>query len=169
MTDSLSPVSTVLEGDVRDWLARHNLVIWLDADNHYCDFVDQLIQLRQKDQLKYDVYTFRRSHLQLMLELEDGTGGVDKTRALIHLPGFNEESVKATPLCELYRAGKRYRKALSTLISDAAAGNVRPDQIEEFLGRDSVTLSAADVWLHDLLTTGSEGIANSSRHAFTSS
>ena len=32
MTDSLGPVSAALEGDVREWLSRHNLVIWLDAD-----------------------------------------------------------------------------------------------------------------------------------------
>ncbi|MFV1967692.1 MAG: BREX-6 system phosphatase PglZ, partial [Pirellulaceae bacterium] len=160
----LGPVSTVLEGDVREWLSRHNLVIWLDADNHYCDFVEQLIKLRQNEELKYDVYTFRGSHLELMLGLEDVTGGVDKTRALIHLPGFNEETVKATPLFELYRAGRRYRKALSTLVADAAAGNVRPDQIEEFLGRDNLTLSAADVWLHDLRTKGSEGLASQLRN-----
>ena len=98
MSVTLGPVSIVLEADIRDWLARNNLVIWLDADNHYCDFVEQLIQLRQSEQLKYDVYTFRGSHLELMLELEDVTGGVEKTRALIHLPGFNEETVKATPL-----------------------------------------------------------------------
>ncbi|MEQ9406484.1 MAG: BREX-6 system phosphatase PglZ [Fuerstiella sp.] len=160
---AFGPVSVALEADVREWLSRHNLVIWLDADNHYCDFVEQLIQLRQNNQLKYDVYAFRGSHLELMLELENVTGGVDKTRALIHLPGFNEETVKGTPLFELYRAGKRYRKALNTLVSDAAAGNVPPDRINEFLQRNSLNLASADNWLRDLMTSGTEGLASKLR------
>lgn len=163
MTDSLGPVSVALEADVREWLSRHNLVIWLDADNHYCDFVEQLIQLRQNGPLKYDVYTFRGSHLELMLELENVTGGVDKTRALIHLPSFNEETVKGTPLFELYRAGKRYRKALNTLVGDAAAGNVPPDKIDEYLQRSNLTLGGADNWLRDLMTSGTEGLASKLR------
>ncbi len=164
MSVTLGPVSTVLEADIRDWLARHNLVIWPDADDHYSDFVRQLIQLRAAKELKYDVYTFHGSYLELMFELEDVAGGVDKTRALIHLPGFNHETIKSTPLFELYRAGKRYQKALSTLVADAAANNVRPDQIDDFLGRNNLTLAAADVWLHDLLTEGSEGLASQLRN-----
>lgn len=109
--------------------------------------MEQLIELRKTEQLKYDVYTFRGSHLELMLELENVTGGIDTTRAVIHLPGFNEETVKSTPLFELYRAGKRYRKALDTLVREAAGGKVRPDQIEEFLQRGNLNLSAADLWL----------------------
>jgi len=164
MTDTLGPVSRVLEVDIRDWLARHNLVIWPDPDDHYSDFVQQLIQLRAAEELKYDVYAFRGSYLELMLEIEDVAGGVDKTRALIHLPAFSHESIKSTPLFELYRAGKRYQKALSTLVADAAAGNVRPEQIDDFLGRNNLSLSAADVWLHDLLTEGSEGLASQLRN-----
>jgi hypothetical protein len=59
MSDSLGPVSAVLEADLRDWVARHSLIIWLDADSHYSDFVAQLIELRQHEGLKYDVFTFR--------------------------------------------------------------------------------------------------------------
>jgi len=164
VTGSPGPVSTILEADVREWLSKHSLVIWLDADNLYSDFVEQLIELRKTEQIKYDVYTFRGSHLELMLELENVTGGIDTTRAVIHLPGFNEETVKSTPLFELYRAGKRYRKALDTLVRDAAGGKVRPDQIEEFLKRGNLTLPSADLWLGDLLATGSEGLASQLRH-----
>ncbi len=164
MTEALGPVSATLEAEVRQGLHRHNLVVWLDADAHYTDFVERLIGLREQGELKYDVFTFRGSHLELMFQLEEVTGGIDKTRALIHLPGFNEETVKATPLLEVYRAGHRYRKGLGTLISDAASGNVRPDQIQEFLSRDSLSLASADVWLHDLLTKGSEGLASQLRN-----
>lgn len=187
MSDSLGPVSAVLEADLRDWVARHSLIIWLDADSHYSDFVARLIELRQHEELKYDVFTFRGSHLELLLELEHVTGGIDTTRAVIHLPGFNEDLVKSTPLFELYRAGRRYRKALDTLIRDAAAGRVRPDKIDEFLrslggdgeessfaprksrvfrgakGDNLLSLADADLWLNDLLTTGAVGLASQLR------
>lgn len=164
MNDLLGPVSRLLEAEVRDWVAKHNLVLWLDLDSHYVDLVDQLRSLRKQGELKYDVYTFGGSFLELMLELEEVMGGVDATRAVIHLPGFNEELVKATPLLELYKAGARYRKALETLVRDAAAGKVRPDQIDEFLQRGNLSLAGADVWLHDLQTTGSEGLASQLRN-----
>ena len=163
MNDLSGPVSRVLEGELRDWVARHALVIWLDGDAHYVDFVDELQRLRRQGELPYDVYTFRGSFLELMLELEEVMGGLDATRAVLHLPGFNEESVKSTPLLELYRAGTRYRKALDTLIRDAAAGKVRPDQIDDYLQRGNPSLADADFWLHDLLETGSEGLASQLR------
>ena len=164
MSDLLGPVSLLLEAEVRDWVAKHSLLLWLDTDSHYVDLVNQLRSLREQGELKYDVYTFSGSFLELMLELEDVMSGVDATRAVIHLPGFNEELIKATPLLELYKAGTRYRKALETLVRDAAAGKVRPDQIDEFVQRGSVSLAAADVWLHDLQTTGSEGLASHLRN-----
>lgn len=158
------PVSRLLEAEVREQVAKHNLVLWLDLDSHYVDVVNQFRSLRRQGELKYDVYTFNGSFLELLLELEDVMAGVDATRAVIHLPGFNEELVKATPLLELYRAGARYRKALETLVRDAAAGKVRPDQIDEFLRRGNLSLSGADVWLHDLQTTGAEGLASQLRN-----
>lgn len=160
----LGPVSRVLEADVRDWVTKHNLVLWLDIDGHYVDVVTQLRSLRAAGQLPYSVYTFNGSFLELMLELEEVMSGIDATRAVIHLPGFNEELVKATPLLELYKAGARYRRSLETLTRDSAAGRVRPDQINEFVQRDNLTLAAADQWLNDLETTGSEGIASQLRN-----
>lgn len=164
LSDSLGPVCRLLEAELRDQVAKHNVVLWLDLDSHYVDVVNQLRSLRKQGELKYDVCTFGGSFLELMLELEEVMGGVDATRAVIHLPGFNEELVKATPLPELYKAGARNRKALETLVRDAAAGKVRPDQIDEFLQRGNLSLAGADVWLHDLQTTGSEGLASQLRN-----
>ncbi|MFO1003752.1 MAG: hypothetical protein U0936_25760 [Planctomycetaceae bacterium] len=87
VTASLGPVSKVLEADLRDWVAKHSLVIWLDADELYGSFVETLIELRHAEQLKYDVFAFRGSHLELMA-LENVTAGFDTTRAVIHLPGL---------------------------------------------------------------------------------
>ena len=36
------PVSSALEAELRERVARHGLVIWLDVDNHYCDFVEAI-------------------------------------------------------------------------------------------------------------------------------
>ncbi|ADG68897.1 PglZ domain protein [Planctopirus limnophila DSM 3776] len=164
MSDLFGPVSRLLEAEVRDWVTKHNLVFWLDTGSHYVDLVNQLRALRKQGELKYDIYTFNGSFLEMLFELEEVMGGVDATRAVIHLPGFNEELVKATPLLELYKAGARYRKALETLVRDAAAGKVRPDQIDEFLQRGNLSLAGADMWLHDLQSTGAEGLASQLRN-----
>jgi hypothetical protein len=58
------------------------------------------------------VRAYRGSHLELMLALEDLAGGADKPALVMHLPGFNEESIRQTPLLELSRRASRYRKAL---------------------------------------------------------
>ena len=93
-----------------------------DVDKHYSAFVDCLAGLRVAGDLPYEVQAFRGSHLELMLALETLTGGIDKPRLLIHLPGFTEETVHASPMLELYLAGVRDRKALPTLVTEAAAG-----------------------------------------------
>lgn len=164
MSDLPGPVSRLLEADVRREVAEGNLIIWLDADGHYREFVERLIEQRKRGELNYEVYRFRGSHLELMLDLEEVLGGFDATRAIIHLPGFNEELIKTTPLFEVYRAGKRYRKALETLIRETAVGKVRPDQIDAYLQRGNLSVADADQWLNDLLSTGTEGLASQLRN-----
>ena len=50
----------------------------------------------------------------------------------------------------------RYRKALDTLVTEAASGQVRPDQIDSFRAQPGMTLAGADAWLSALLD-GAEG------------
>ena len=157
--DFTGPVSQVLEADLREWARKHGILVWLDLDGHYSVFVDRLIAARAADALSYDVRAFRGSHLALMMSLEGLAAGVEKVPLVIHLPGFNEESVRDTPLLELYAAGFRYRKALDTLITEAAAGRVRPDQIASFKDQPGVTLDSADAWLTALLKDGEGGVA----------
>lgn len=145
------PVSEFLEADVRGAIRRNRIVFWLDVDDHYSSFVDRLMAARAAGALPYPVYAFRGSYLELMLALQGVAGGVEKTPLLIHLPGFTEEIVKQTPLYELRSAGRRYLKALSTLVGEAAAGRVPPDAIAEVQARADLTLEAADDWLHALL------------------
>ena len=157
------PVSASLESDLRDWTRRQGVVVWLDLDGHYSTFVDRLIAARTADALPYDVRAFRGSHLALMMSLEGIAGGAEKVPLVIHMPGFNEESVRDTPLFELYTAGSRYRKALDTLITEAATGRVRPDQIAAFKEQPGVTLDSADAWLASLLSVGEGGIVTQLR------
>ena len=156
---NLGPVSAVLEADLRDWVRKHGIVLWLDVDNHYSAFVDSLRGLRASGVLPYEVQAFRGSHLELMLALETLTGGIDRPSLLIHLPGFTEEAVHASPLLGAYVAGVRYRKALPTLVTEAAAGRVRPEQIAAFLEQGVLTLDAADAWLAAILDDRDGGLS----------
>jgi hypothetical protein len=157
------PVSAALESELREWARKHGVVVWLDLDDRYSAFVDRLIDARKSGELPYDVRAFRGSHLALMRSLEGIASGAEKVPLVIHLPGFNEDSVRETPLLELYAGGTRYRKALETLITEASAGRVRPDQIATFKEQPGVTLDAADAWLTALLNDGESGIASQLR------
>src|SRR4051794_9421622 len=96
----LGPVSMTLEADLRTWVRRHGIVLWLDLNDHYSAFVDHLIRLRGAGSIPYDVRAFRGSHLELLLALESLEAGVEKTPLVVHLPGFNKETIRATPMLE---------------------------------------------------------------------
>lgn len=145
------PVSAALEADLRSWVRRQGVVVWLDVDRHYTEFVDRLISIQTAGELPYAVYAFRGSYLDLMTALDNVAAGTEKVPVVIHLPGFTEEKVRSTPLYEMYAAGVRYRKALDTLVTEAAAGRVRPDQIASFKTGPDMTLAGADAWLSALL------------------
>ena len=147
VADLGGPVSAALEADLRDWVRRQGIVLWLDLDGHYTRFVDRLIDAQNTASLQYEVHAFRGSYLELMMALETVGGGAEMVPLLIHLPGFREDMIAATPMLELYEAGKRYRKALDTLVTEAAAGRVRPEQIAAFKAQPELTLEGADVWL----------------------
>ena len=147
MSLSLGPASATLEAELRREVRRHKIVFWLDRDGHYRRLVERLVEARAAGRLPFDVLAFRGSHLELMFALEPLAAGTGKPLLLVHLPGFREEDVHATPLLELYRAGKRYRKALETLVAEAAAGRVAPDRVEAFRDRGELTLDGADEWL----------------------
>lgn len=153
------PVSEVLERDVRAFVRKHGIVVWLDADGHYTQFVEQLKAEREAGTLPYSVHCFRRSHLALMIELEQVASGTERPPLLVHLPGFNTTTVSNTPLLELYSAGRCYQKGLDTLVSEAAAGVVRPEEIERFKQQPGLTLDGADGWLQSQAVAQGGGIA----------
>ncbi|MEL6895912.1 MAG: BREX-6 system phosphatase PglZ [Planctomycetota bacterium] len=70
---------------------------------------------------------------------------------VVHMPGFNKQSVRGTPLLEMYLAGCKFEPSLSTSISDAAAGKVLPNQIDAYLAGTELSLADADQWLASML------------------
>ena len=160
---STKPVSLTLELDLRAWVQRHGVAVWLDPHNHYGEFVAWLTQEREAGRVPYGVRTFQGSHLDLFLSLEDLGSGLAKPSLVIHLPGFTEEHVRASPVLELYAVGARYRKGIETLVREAAAGKVLPEQIDNFLGDGVPTLARADAWLAELLNDDTRGLAGQLR------
>ena len=152
------PVSAALEADLRSAVRRNGIVVWLDQAGDYTGFAERLRALRAAGALPYQVHAFRGSHLALMLELDGVAAGTEKVPLVIHLPGLTRETMRATPLLELVAVGTEYRKALATLVTEAAAGQVRPDQIEAFKGQPGLTLAGADAWLSALLDGATGGL-----------
>jgi hypothetical protein len=156
---ALGPVSGALEADLRAWVVKHGIVVWIDPLHHFTRLVDSLAATRAKGSLPYAVHAFRGSHLALMLELEAVAKGAARPALVVHMPGFNEDTIRQTPLLELYEAGVRYRKGLDGVVADAAAGRVRPEEIASFKAREKATLEEADEWLEAQLAGDGGGLA----------
>lgn len=150
---NVGPVSERLEQELRAEINRHGIVVWLDKDNSYAGFVDAL-----KDRSPTPVVPFRGSFLEMMLALEDHGGGLEKPPLLVHMPGFNEETIRETPVLELYRPGYRFRKSLDTLIREAATSKVTPAELDRFVAT-MPTLEIADAWLADATRDAGFGLA----------
>ncbi len=145
------PVSAALEAELRGRVREQGLIVWLDLDDHYAGFVGRLVAARDDGELPYDVLPFRGSHLELMLALDGKVSGTEKPKLVVHLPGFNEVGVRDTPLLSVYAAGVRWRKAPDTLLREAAAGRVHPDDVERFLAEGDVSIESSDRWLESAL------------------
>lgn len=151
------PVSAALEESLASFVRKHGLVVWLDAHGHYTAFVDRLATAGAAGDARYRVRSFRGSHLEFLLSLEGLACGIDPEPLVLHLPGFNPTWVEETPCLELYLSARKYTKALTTLVTDAAAGQVHPELIEAYCGAPDLTLEAADAWLAGHLSTGETG------------
>lgn len=157
-------IADYLENDVKQSIRRQGIVLWLDADSRYTEFVDRLITRHQAGDFDFPVVGFRGSYLELLLQLENYGNGLDPEPLLIHLPNHNTNTVKQTPLLELYRAGKRYEKALNTLVREAVTGKVAPDAIADFLKTTELTLAGAETWLDQQLNRHNSKTGNIRNH-----
>ena len=148
------PVSAKLCEFLEADIARHQIVVWIDPNGHYSKLVDDL---RESGGWVAPVLAHRGSYLELMVELEHHAGGIDKAPMLVHLPGPIE--VKSTPMLEIHCAGKQFRKALDTLIREAAVGLVPPAEVDEFLAGPEVSLGNADAWMAARVSAASGELA----------
>jgi hypothetical protein len=160
----MSAIASYLENDVKQSIRRQGIVLWLDADSRYTEFVDRLITRHQAGDFDFPVVGFRGSYLELLLQLENYGNGLDPDQLLIHLPNHNTQTVKQTPLLELYRAGKRYEKALPTLVREAVTGKIAPDAIADFLKTTDLTLAGAETWLDQQLNRHNSKTGNIRNH-----
>lgn len=148
---SLGPLTTQLDEEIKRLLRQHSLVIWLDKDGHYTSYIDQLCDRHQQGDFFAPVIPFRGSYLEMMLALEPYGNRELPDVLLIHMPGHTEETIRKTPLLELYRAGYRHRRALETLIRESALGQVTPDKLDAYLNETELSLTAAEAWLRQVL------------------
>jgi hypothetical protein len=160
----MSAIASYLENDIKESIRRQGIVLWLDADSRYTEFVDRLITRHQTGDFDFPVVGFRGSYLEILLQLENYGNGLDPEPLLIHLPNHNTNTVKQTPLLELYRAGKRYEKALNTLVREAVTGKVAPDAIADFLKTTDLTLVGAETWLDQQLNRHNSKTGNIRNH-----
>jgi hypothetical protein len=151
---ALGLVSATLEAEVLREVRRRGTVVWLDKDGTFTGFVDALIARNPTE----PILAFRGSFLELLLALDPHTNGLDARPLLVHMPGFTEQSIRDTPVLELYALGSRYRKALDTLVREAAVGRALPAEVDRLLASPGLTLERADEWLGQQLTGTRDGL-----------
>lgn len=151
------PVSEALHSELLQEVRRQGIVVWLDKDASYTGFVNRLAEQHEAGAFPFPVIGFRGSFIETLFALESYGSGYDKHSVVVHMPGFNEDSIRATPVLELYAAGTRFRKGLDTLIRQAATGRALPVEVEEFL-RGKPSLEEADEWLIKTATRRSVGL-----------
>lgn len=129
-----------LEQDLR----TKGLLVWLDKEDEFSSLVDAWIEQKKEGQFQYDIFAFRGSFLELMVESGDVLSTRDVPKCVIHMPGFNEKEIKNTPMLESYKAGQRWRISLDTMIREAAQGRLSEDQVDYLLSTEGITLTQAE-------------------------
>ena len=140
----IGPVSKALEAELRDLARAYGIVVWLDVEGTYTTFADGLADRAADGEFDIRVRRFRGSYLEMMLALENDLD--QRLPLIVHVPGHNKESIKQTPLLEVYSAGRAHERNLATVVRQAALGLAPPDAIDKFLAGE-VTVEAAAAWL----------------------
>ena len=145
-TGANQTASRFIVAELRSKVRERGLVLWLDVDAHFSPLVDSLLD----NGFPYPVVPLRGSYLELMLALEPFANGLNPEHVLVHLPGLNKESIRETPVYELYKAGVLFEKNLLTLVREAAVGVASPEEVDAFVREPSLSLAKADEWLESL-------------------
>ncbi|WP_419174437.1 BREX-6 system phosphatase PglZ [Desulfosediminicola sp.] len=132
-----------LEQDLR----TKGLLVWLDKDHEFSSLVDTWLEQKKEGTFHYDIFAFRGSFLELMVESKDVLSGRGVPKCVIHMPGFNEQDIKETPVLEAYKAGQRWRVSLETMIREVAQGRLSEDQTQFLVSQEGLTLSQAEEFI----------------------
>ncbi|MBF0258418.1 MAG: BREX-6 system phosphatase PglZ [Desulfamplus sp.] len=132
-----------LEQDLR----TKGLLVWLDKENQFTPLVDTWIEQKKEGLFHYDIFAFRGSFLELMVKSQEVLSGRDIPKCVIHMPGFNEQEIKETPVLEAYKAGQRWRVSLDTMIREVAQGRLSEDQTQFLLSKQELTLAEAETFI----------------------
>jgi hypothetical protein len=151
-------IASALEQELLAELRRHGIVVWLDSTGAYTPFVDDLAARQAVGAFPYPVVAFRGSVLELVLALQPHGSSLDNSPLLIHMPGFTRESIRKTPVLELYEPGLPFLKSPETLVREVARGRVAPDALEKYLAAGVPSLADADAWLAGQLDGTREGL-----------
>lgn len=155
---SVGPGSALLEQELAQKIRRHGIVVWLDREATFTAFVQRLAARQGTGAFPSPVISFAGSFLELLFALEAHGSGYDKSPLLLHMPGFTQDTIRQTPVLELYEAGTSFLKALNTLAREAAAGRVPPTEVDQFLASNP-TLDQVDAWLARAGGQSSGGLA----------
>ncbi|PKN56519.1 MAG: PglZ domain-containing protein [Deltaproteobacteria bacterium HGW-Deltaproteobacteria-14] len=142
-----TPVSDALEAELSELVSRNGLVLWRDSSGHYARFAERLAARAEAGALGFPVVRFEGSFLAAMLALEPHLDGADKGKLLVYVPGLASDLMSRSPLLEVQRVAREFRRKLTTLVEQAAVGFVRADALAAFTARGDLTLELADAWL----------------------
>lgn len=154
------PISDAIAQKLLDQVRQHGIVLWMDPAREFTGFVDAFAQAQQslahQGKSSLPVVGFRGSFLEMMLALEPYGDGIEKQPLLIHMPGFDRDSIKNTPVLELFYAGTEYSLSLESVIRECATGRLLPAQTEQLLQSNTqespVTVASADQFFHTVLS-----------------
>ncbi len=100
-------ITSLLDDEITREIRRKRIVVWLDKRGDYTEYVDSLEKRFERKEFPFPVVSFRGSHLEIILALEGRGDDIDPESMLIHMPGCTEESIRKTPILEMYAAGAR--------------------------------------------------------------
>lgn len=146
----MSLVSDLIRRKAESEIRSKGLLVWLDKEGTYSSLVDRWRLTAPLGEFSFPVLAFRGSFLELLAEGRQTLSGRFPPKCLIHMPGFNEQSIKETPLYEAYKAGQRWRLALESLVEEAAAGRLPPAQIKSLIESPDFSLETAEAALDKL-------------------
>lgn len=155
-----SRLSGALVRQLEERVRERPLVVWLDRDGVYEGFVERLEQAHGVGRFAIPVVAFRGE----LSRDAAGTGALREPRrspAIAAPPAGAERRQRAQDaLPGIYVAGRRFERALETLVREAAAGMVPPEEVERFVATGPVGFEAAEAWLEHEANRDRRGLAS---------